>query len=68
MMTQSPLDQDEMVTLEAEYREALQRLLAAHMVALECEKELADVMRRAEAVLGRVRREAEPGMPHGAGG
>jgi hypothetical protein len=58
-MAQSPLDQDEMVTLEAEYREALQRLLAAHMVALECEKELADVMRRAEAVLGRVRGEAE---------
>ncbi|HEX8210339.1 MAG TPA: hypothetical protein VF584_09125 [Longimicrobium sp.] len=46
-----------MTTLEAEYREALQRLLAAHLVALECQAELEDVMRRAEAVLGRVRRE-----------
>jgi hypothetical protein len=62
-MQESPLEQDEMTTLEAEYREALQRLLAAHMVALECEAELVDVMRRAEAVLGRVRSaaEAEPG-------
>ncbi len=58
-MAQSPLDQDEMTTLEAEYREALQRLLAAHLVALECQAELADVMRRAEAVLERVRGEAE---------
>jgi hypothetical protein len=57
MMAQNPLDQDEMTTLEAEYREALQRLLAAHLVALECQAELEDVMRRAEAVLGRVRRE-----------
>jgi hypothetical protein len=67
-MAQSPLEQDEMTTLDAEYREALQRLLAAHLVALECEKELADVMRRAEAVLGRVRGAAELGMPPGAGG
>jgi hypothetical protein len=60
-MQESPLDQDELTTLEAEYREALQRLLAAHMVALDCQEELADVMRRAEAMLARVRGEAEPG-------
>jgi hypothetical protein len=60
-MQESPLDQDEMTTLEAEYREALQRLLAAHLDALDCQAELAEVMRRAEAVLGRVRREAERG-------
>jgi len=59
MMAQSPLDQDEMTTLEAEYREALQRLLAAHLVTVECQAELEEVMRRAEAVLGRVRREGE---------
>ncbi len=58
-MQESPLDQDEMTTLEAEYREALQRLLAAHMEALDCQEELAEVMRRAEAVLERVRGEAE---------
>ena len=60
-MAQSPLDQDEMTTLEAEHREALQRLLAAHMEALECQAELEEVMRRAVAVLGRVRREVQRG-------
>jgi hypothetical protein len=58
-MQESPLDQDEMTTLEAEYREALQRLLAAHMLALECEAELVDVMRRAEALLGAMRSDRE---------
>jgi hypothetical protein len=51
----NPLDQDEIDTLEAEYREALQRLLAAHLEALERQDELEEVMRRAEAVLERVR-------------
>ncbi len=66
-MRESPLDQDEMTTLEAEYREALQRLLAAHLEALECQEELEVVMRRAEAVLGRVRREVERGGYSGGG-
>ena len=60
-MQESPLDQDEMTTLEAEYREALQRLLAAHLEAVECQGELEEVMRRAEGVLGRVRGEVIPG-------
>ena len=46
---------------QGEYREALQHLLAAHLVALECQAELEDVMRRAEAVLGRVRGGVTPG-------
>ncbi len=54
-MPLNPLDQDEMDTLEAEYREALQRLLAAHLEALERQDELQEVMRRAEEVLERVR-------------
>ena len=54
-MPLNPLDQDEIDTLEAEYREALQRLLAAHLEALERQDELEEVMRRAEAVLERVR-------------
>ena len=57
MMGQNPLDQDELTTLEAEYREALQRLLAAHLEALERQEELEVVMRRAERVLARVRGE-----------
>ena len=54
-MQESPLDQDELTTLEAEYREALQRLLAAHLEALERQEELQEVMQRAERVLARVR-------------
>jgi hypothetical protein len=52
-MQDSPLDQDELTTLEAEYREALQRLLAAHLEALARQRELEAVMRRAEKVLMR---------------
>lgn len=55
----NPLEQDELTTLEAEYREALQRLLAAHLEALDCEAELEAAVRKAEAVLKRVRARAE---------
>jgi hypothetical protein len=54
-MPLNPLEQDEMDTLEAEYREALQRQLAAHLEALECQEALEEAVRRAEAVLLRAR-------------
>jgi hypothetical protein len=50
----NPLQQDELATLEAEYRQALQRRLAAHLDALEAQRALEAAMRRAEAVLRRV--------------
>ena len=58
-MPLNPLEQDEIATLEAEYREALQRQLAAHLEALECQEALEEAIWRAEEVLRRVRATAE---------
>ena len=54
-MPLNPLEQDELTTLEAEYREALQRHFEARLEALERQEKLAEAVTRAEAVLLRVR-------------
>ncbi len=57
MWSENPLEQDELTTLEGEYREALQRLLAAHLEVIERQDALEEVVLRAEALLERVRSE-----------
>lgn len=60
-----PIEQDDLATLEAELREALQHQRAAVARVQETQGEVQELMRRARELIGRIEAPEDPSAPAG---